>query len=510
MTYLQWFFFYLLLNAIHFVGSWKLYQKAGRKAWEAAIPIYNLFVLTQILDRPRWWVILFFIPVVNNVMIVVTWIDWLYAFNRRKFVDCLSAVITLGGYLIYLNYFKDVTYTGRSDANRETWVSIIVFAIVAVTIIRTYTIEAFSIPTSSMEKTLMVGDFLFVNKMIYGVRFPMTPLSLPILHRNVPLIHCKAFLNEPALPYLRLPAFRHIENGDIVVFNYPGSGRPGDFPGARDNVDKKQFWVKRCVGVAGDSLAVRDGVVFIDGKPLPWPENARPQSSYIATTTNGVMNPKLLAERFDITDRPHSVRGDRRAFVLQLNAESLKAVKGFSNVTAVSEQLYERGFAEPNIFPSDKGWNRDNYGPIYIPKAGDLLTLTEENIAQYRRLIRVYEHHKLRERDGSFFIDGKPTRTYRVQQDYYFMMGDNRHNSEDSRYWGYVPMEYVVGKPLFIWFSWNAHARGVAKIRWNRLMTLVGDKAGHRSYALWAIAVLIAAYLIYSTYRSLRKRQTPS
>ncbi|MEH0008429.1 MAG: signal peptidase I [Flavobacteriales bacterium] len=507
MTYLQWFLCYLLVNAVHFIGSWKLYQKAGRKAWEAAIPVYNLVVLTQILDRPRWWVILFFIPVVNNVMVVIIWIDLLYAFNRRKFIDCILVIITLSGYLIYLNYFKDVTYSGRADANRETLVSALVFAIVAVTIIRAYTIEAFTIPTSSMEKTLMIGDFLFVNKMIYGARLPITPLTLPLIHRKVPLIHCSAFLNEPALPYLRFPAFRAIKNGDLVVFNYPGSGKPGDFPGAGDNVDKKPFWVKRCVGIAGDSLAVRNAAVFINGKPLPWPENARPQSSYIATTTNGVMNPKLLAERFDITDPPYRVLGDRHTFALQLNAENLKAVKRFANVTAIKEERYEKGFAEPGIFPADKNWNRDNYGPIYIPQAGDVLTLTRENIAQYRRLIRVYEHHKLEERDGAFFIDDKPTHTYRVQQNYYFMMGDNRHNSFDSRYWGYVPMEYIVGEPLFIWFSWNAHARGIAQIRWGRLMTLVDDKAGHRTSYLWVVALLILAYSGYSIYRK-RKRQT--
>lgn len=507
MTYLQWFLFFLLLNAIHCLGTWKLYQRAGRKAWEAAIPVYNLWVLMEIVERPRWWVFLFFIPVINNVMIAVVWVDLLYAFGKQKKADYLLVILTMGFYLLYLNYFEAPTYARRTQARRETWLSALLFAIVVATVVRTYAIEAFTIPTSSMEKTLMVGDFLFVNKMVYGVRLPMTPFSLPMLHRDIPLIKGKVFINKPSLPYFRFPAFRAVKNGDIVVFNYPGSGKPGDFEGAEDNIDKKLFWVKRCVGIAGDSLEVRDGQVFINGQALPWTENALPQTSYTVNTSNGLLNPRLLADRFDVTDPPYRVAGDGNRFVLQLNRNNLKAIRGFSNVRSVREERYQAGFEEAGIFPAGRSWNRDHYGPIYIPKAGDVLTLTKDNIAQYRRLITVYEHNRLQERDGQFFINGRPTHTYRVKQNYYFMMGDNRHNSLDSRYWGYVPMACIVGEPFFIWMSWNAHGEGLRHVRWGRVMTLVDDKAGNRRSYLWLVLVLLLAYMGYSTYRKKRQQK---
>jgi signal peptidase I len=225
MTVYQWFVFFLLVQVIHFLGTWKLYEAAGRKRWEAAIPVYNAIVLMKIIGRPTWWTILLFIPIINLIMFPVIWVETLRSFGKRSSLDTFLGITTCGLYLFYVNYTQQLNYLTDRSLNAENktadTVSSLLFAIIVATLVHTYFIQPYTIPTSSLEKSLLVGDFLFVSKMNYGARVPMTTVALPMVHDSIPLTKRKSYLNWPQLPYFRLPAFQKIKNCDIVVFNWP-------------------------------------------------------------------------------------------------------------------------------------------------------------------------------------------------------------------------------------------------------------------------------------------------
>ena len=295
MTLMQWFIFILIIQVIHGLGTWKLYIKAGRKAWEAFVPIYNGVILMKIINRPWWWVILLFLPVVNLIMFIVVWVETARSFGKNTYLDTFLAVITLGFYNYYLNYVADVNYIENRELKPKSssgeWTSSILFAIVAATIVHTYFLQPFTIPSSSLEKSLLVGDFLFVSKFHYGARIPMTTVAAPMVHDTIPErikikgikipipFGGKSYLfddhkdsdswkNKLQLPYLRIPGFEKIERNDIVVFNQPADTLldMNDFHPDRNYykpIDKKTNLVKRCVGIAGDSLEVRNGYVYI-------------------------------------------------------------------------------------------------------------------------------------------------------------------------------------------------------------------------------------------------------
>ena len=230
MTFIEWFIFFLVIQVIHFTGTWKLYQRANRKAWEAAIPIYNAVILMKIINRPKWWVILLFIPVINQLMFPILWIETArsFGFNKRK--DTALVLLTLGFYLFFINYATNSTYKLNRSLKPRTalgeWVSSIAFAIIAATLVHTYVMQPYTIPTSSLEKTLLVGDYLFVSKFHYGARVPTTTIATPMLHDSITTAiisekNTKSYLNKPLLPYLRIPGFQKIKRNDIVVFNWP-------------------------------------------------------------------------------------------------------------------------------------------------------------------------------------------------------------------------------------------------------------------------------------------------
>ncbi|WP_439128755.1 signal peptidase I, partial [Polaribacter sp.] len=289
MTFTEWFIFFLAVQVIHFLGTWKLYVKAGRKAWEAAIPIYNGIVLMQLIKRPKWWIILLFIPVVNLLMFPVIWIETIRTFGFYKKIDSLLVIITLGFYIYYINYATDATYNAdRSIKPRSElgeWVSSITFAIIAATLVHTYFMQPFTIPTSSLEKTLLVGDYLFVSKFHYGARVPSTVIAAPMVHDSLPFTGTASYLKKPQLPYTRLPGLQKIKNNDIVCFNWPVDSlktmwgdNSGDF--TYKPVDKRTNYVKRCVAIAGDSLELRNGYVYINGKKNVLPDRAKLQFYY--------------------------------------------------------------------------------------------------------------------------------------------------------------------------------------------------------------------------------------
>lgn len=350
---------------------------------------------------------------------------------------------------------------GRKSKTRE-WIDAIVFAVIAATIIRTFFFEAFTIPTPSMEKTLMVGDFLFVSKLHYGARTPMTPLSVPFTHQELPIFGGKSYSEAWKLPYYRLPGFSSVQNNDIVVFNYPMEDeRP---------VDKQTHYIKRCIGIGGDTIRIIDRTVYINGKPAMLPKKS--QYIYDIQTDGSSINERTL-QKMDVTDGGRvSMEGQYRFCLTQPNA---KAIKEMSIVKYMQVMNQAAGQADPIIFPQDPNvpWNVDNFGPLYIPKEGATITLTKQNISMYRRVISVYEGNTLVEKDGKIFINGKETNTYTFKMNYYFMMGDNRHNSADSRFWGFVPEDHIVGKAVFIWMSWDSNGSFLSKIRWSRLFNII-------------------------------------
>ncbi|MDA8731629.1 signal peptidase I [Flavobacteriaceae bacterium] len=564
MTFIEWFIFFLVIQVIHFAGTWKLYLRANRKAWEAAIPIYNAVILMKIINRPKWWVILLFIPVINQLMFPIVWIETArsFGFNKRK--DTALVLLTLGFYLFFINYATNSTYKINRSLKPRTalgeWVSSIAFAIIAATLVHTYVMQPYTIPTSSLEKTLLVGDYLFVSKFHYGARVPTTTIATPMLHDSIPTAiisekNTKSYLNKPLLPYVRIPGFQKIKRNDIVVFNWPvdtlvhwmDPSKGTDFK----PLDKKTNYVKRCVGIAGDTLEVRDGYVYINGKQNILPDRAKLQFYNKVYSEKGLSTQKLLRytdkefeRKFVInftsqnqfekvmryaTNNPEKIKDNQfiittsdegvpqwiingyRLDIKEISTKIRKAnitdeiaakLRKDSEVDSVVKVINPKGNKGNNMFPqvTNLSWNTDNYGPIYIPKKGTTVPLNMNSIPFYERIIGDYENNELEVIGEHIFVNGKKSTSYTFKQDYYWMMGDNRQNSLDARSWGYVPFDHVVGKPVLIWFSINE-----GKIRWERLFTTVGGNGEPVSYLMYFL-IAVAGYIGYSFLRKNKKK----
>jgi signal peptidase I len=564
MDYTQWILFILLVQVIHFLGTWKLYVKAGRKAWEAAVPIYNAVVLMRIIRRPAWWVVLLFVPIINLMMFPVVWVETLRSFGRNKLSDTWLVLLTLGFYIYYVNYAVEVEYLKDRDLNPRSasgeWVSSLVFAVVAATLVHTYFIQPYVIPTGSLERTLRIGDLLFVSKFHYGARVPMTTLAAPMVHDTLPVLGVRSYLKKPQLPYMRLPGFQKVSRTDLVVFSWPADTVRQFFKveaGVKKPIDKKSNYVKRCVGVPGDSLEVRDGYVFINGERLQLPGRAKPMYDYAVYSEKGVssrlleqagsddftrtyVTSPLTRAQFEILSGSH-LRGvntrpdgqielltDARGFPIEtirkagiasirevtpreriatLTGEMVATLEKSPSIDSVVRLLEPRGEAGYNIFPQDPRypWNYDQLGPIYIPGEGDRVALTPETLPLYQKIIRDYEGNTVAVEGRQVLVNGAPADTYTFRQDYYWMMGDNRDHSEDSRAWGYVPEDHIVGKPVFIWMSFDNFNEGMAnwRPRWDRIFTTVGGDGEPRSYFRYFLLALVA----YFAFDFLRKRR---
>ena len=514
MSLTGWLIVFLIIQVIHFLGTWKLYVKSGRKAWEAIIPIYNAIILMGIINRPKWWVILLFIPIINLLMFPIIWIETCRSFGFNSNKDTILVVITLGFYLFYINYATNPTYIEDRSLKPRTalgeWVSSIAFAIIAATLVHTYFIQPYTIPTSSLEKTLLVGDYLFVSKFHYGARIPITAVAAPMVHDTIPGIGTKSYisdskeesyvnsiLNKIALPYLRLPGITKIKRNDIVVFSWPADSTNymwGDKSGkfTYKPIDKKTNYVKRCVGVPGDSLSVRDGYVFINGKRTVLPENAKPQWTHIVDTNGKQLQPQDLV-KYNIREGGRSREG---IYYLNLTDDEAEAIAKNPIVKSIVKDITPNGKYNKDIFPHHPKytWNMDNFGPIYIPKQGATVALNSETIPFYEQIIRRYEHNALTIFGDDIYINGKKETSYTFKQDYYWMMGDNRQRSLDARAWGYVPFDHVVGTPIMVWFSYDAQT---SSVRWNRLFTTVGNGKSKSYFWLGIIAVIAILFNLF-------------
>ncbi len=397
---------------------------------------------------------------------------------------------------------EDVTYIKDRSLKPRTatgeWVSSIAFAVIAATLVHTYFMQPYTIPTSSLEKSLLIGDFLFVSKFHYGARVPMTTIAAPMVHDTLPIIKTKSYLKIPQLPYLRLPALQKIKQNDIVVFSWPVDTVEQFFKRTnrkiRKPIDKKSNYVKRCVGISGDSLEIRDGYVFINGKKNELPDRARLQFWYETDTDGKALSVKTLKSRYHVRERYRLQDGN---YILNLADEDAKLISNNPTVKSLNKRLAPKGQGE-DVFPNvnSLNWNKDNFGPIYIPEEGHTVELNMQSLPFYKQIIVEYEKNTLRVENGQIYLNGNadPVVSYTFKQNYYWMMGDNRHNSEDSRYWGYVPYDHVVGKPVFIWFSWNSDGQGLDKIRWERLFTTVGGSGKPISFFFPFVGLMVLFY----------------
>lgn len=413
----------------------------------------------------------------------------------------------------------------RSHPNKTvrvtcSWIGDILFAVIGVALISMFFFQNFAIPSSSLEKTMLIGDKLFVSKLAYGPRMPITPIHVPLTHNTLPISGGKSYMDHPQWKYRRLKGFGHVQREDLVVFNFPA----GDTVALKKTnpdyytlckiygrdvvwsdkiqfgnvvyrpVDRRDHFVKRCVGMPGDNLQIINNQLYINGKPEHNP--SRMQLNYWVQTDGTPLNQELLDDlginyrdvavmQSDATQQFIKGTGFKALadgqfgliYHLPLTTKMLETIKREPYVKAIS---VEQDNSTDLIYPLtiNTGWTRDNYGPVWIPRKGMKVKLNENALALYSRCIKNYEGHDLKvNTDGTVLIDGKPADTYTFGQDYYFMMGDNRHMSADSRYWGFVPEDHIVGKPAFIWLSTNDE-KGLfnGKIRWSRMMRPVKDK----------------------------------
>ena len=565
MTFFQWFIFFIIIQFIHGIGSWKLYKLCGYKSYLAFIPIYNAIILMKIINRPWWWVILLFIPIINLLIIPVIWVETIRSFGKNKFIDTFLVLISLGFYIYSINYSKNLDYVVNRDINPKTgigeWISSIIFAVILATIVHTYFIQPYIIPTGSLEKSLLVGDFLFVSKFHYGARVPQTAVSFPMVHDTIIGTGIRSYLKKPQIPYLRIPGFQKIKRNEIVTFSWPADTVRQFFvkeKGVKKPIDKKSNYVKRCVAIPSDTLEIKNGIIFINGKKSIMPYRAKPIFNYSVNNQNGISTSKLsssgikIQRKFRIKDITQQKLNQMRPYILRLmdnNPNNFTIITDFKGIpydvrssgrivmTEITEkemdvflteqeaEILEKSRLVDSItrnfnkiksyntqfFPNDIrfNWNEDNFGPIIIPKKGEKIKLNSINLPIYKKLIRDYEKNSLDLKNGSIFINNIKTEHYIFKQNYYWMMGDNRYKSEDSRSWGFVPEDHIVGKPVFIWMSIEGINGGFKnwKIRWNRVFTTVNLDGEPKSYRWHFLFTILIIYGI-TEYRKRKKSES--
>ncbi|MFD2966688.1 signal peptidase I [Sphingobacterium bambusae] len=495
----MWYIIFTVFTVAALYGLWLLYKKAGKQGWEAVVPFYREYVMAQLTARPTWWVILLLVPIVNIFIFYGLYLDLLKSFGKRRFWETAVAILLPFIFLPLWGRDPKVKYLGQANTEEfnkkyfykktvgREWADAIIFATVAATLIRGFLLEAYMIPTGSMERSLLIGDFLFVSKLNYGPRVPMTPLAFPFAHHTMPITEGKAYSELIQLPYKRLPGFQKIERNDVVVFNFPAGdtvilehqdqsyydivrymGKEAvhnQFTVVTRPIDKRENYIKRCVGLPGDVVSMENAQLVVNGQPGFVPPEM--QMDYLVQTDQNGLNPERMKDlrlEYGPTDQEN-------VFKVFMTVDEAAIVKGWGNVKEVVMNVLDKSQALGDTYPHNDNykWNFDNFGPITIPAQGWTVNLDSLTVPMYARAIRDYEGNTLEKRNDGYYINGAKAASYTFKQNYYWMMGDNRHNSLDSRGWGFVPEDHIVGKALFTWMSYDEQGSFLSKIRWSRI-----------------------------------------
>lgn len=533
----------LILSLLMGISTWKLFKKMGYSPLFAFIPFYNYFIILKETKHPKWWAILSYLPIVGPIMMSVFHIYLMKKFGKSLFQNQLLTVILPFIYMATVNYSKDVeiedenaddffiTDEEKNAKKKDTFIGSITFAVVFATIIHVFVTQPFGIPTGSMERTLLVGDFLFVNKWSYGYRMPMRPVAIPFLQGTImdtgqkgnPKDDPKSYVDAIKLPYTRIFQFNKPQKNDVVVFNYPQDS-------VHTAIDRKDPYVKRCVAVAGDIFEMRAGRLFVNGKPETVLGDQEVQHRYIVNTGSQLDIPALYnTYGFLPVQEIQAEKGYIYAFQ-GLTDKTAQEIKQLPQVIDMKEDVTAKGEAAvyykdeaktkidttQSIFPINKPWNQDWYGPLKIPKKGDVVAINSETLPMYQWIISEYEHNSLQKSNGKILINGKEASQYTIQQDYYMMVGDNRDASLDARFFGFVPEENIVGKPMFTWMSLQGAFKDSSssyqapfKIRWERMFKATNTGEANKTSYWWIAAMILILFFGWEYFMKLfRKKKT--
>ncbi len=545
MEYLLTYLLYVaVLSVLMGISTWKFFRAMGYHPALAFVPFYNYSIIQKETGHPRWWVVLAYLPIVGPIMMSVFHLFLMRHFGRRSLADQVLTVVLPFIYMAYVNYsstlevekpaafdFEDEEETGKKD----TFLGSVTFAVVFATVIHVFFTQPFGIPTGSMERTLMVGDFLFVNKWSYGYRLPMRPLAIPFLQGTImdtgekgnPKDDPKSYAEGVKLPYQRIFQFKKPQRNDIVVFNYP-----------QDSVhiatDRKDPYVKRCVAVAGDELEMRAGRLFVNGKPEVELGDQQKQHKYIVTT-GSQLDIQSLYKIYGFLPVQEIPTNNGFIYDFQgLTDQTAKDIEQLPQVIEIKEHIWPKDSAavaykinaahdaytknidsSQSIFPINKKWNQDWYGPLRVPKKGDVVPLTQETLPEYQWIISEYEHHHLENKNGQIFIDGKPATQYTIEQDYYMMIGDNRDASLDARFFGFVPEENIVGSPMFTWLSVeglfpdrsSSYQPDGKRLRWDRMFKATNTGEAEKTSYWWIAAIVLILFFGWDFFAKLFRKK---
>ncbi|AZA82670.1 signal peptidase I [Chryseobacterium lactis] len=533
----------LVLSILMGISTWKLFKKMGYSPLFAFIPFYNYFIILKETKHPKWWAILSYLPIVGPIMMSVFHLYLMKKFGKTLFKDQILTVILPFIYMATVNYSKDVeledenanelflTDEEKNAKKKDTFLGSITFAVVFATIIHVFVTQPFGIPTGSMERTLLVGDFLFVNKWSYGYRLPMRPLAIPFLQGTImdtgqkgnPKDDPKSYVDGVKLPYTRILQFNKPQKNDVVVFNYPQDS-------VHTAIDRKDPYVKRCVATAGDTFEMRAGRLFVNGKPETVLGDQEVQHRYTVTTGSQLDIPALYNTYGFLPVQEVQTNNGYLYGFQGLTDKTAKEIKALPQVIDMKEEVSPKGEAAvyyrdeaktkidttQSIFPINKPWNQDWYGPLRIPKKGDVVAINAETLPMYQWVISEYEHNSLEKKDGKIFINGKEANQYTIQQDYYMMVGDNRDASLDARFFGFVPEENIVGKPMFTWMSLqgafadnSSTYQAPFKIRWERMFKATNTGEANKTSYWWIAAMILILFFGWEYFVKLfRKKKT--
>lgn len=529
MNLLPWILLALLIIE-HTIFLPSLFKRAGQVGWHGAVPGLNYWTWLKVIERPWYWIFMLLVPGINLAMLVIMQVEIGIAFNQRSMAEQWKIGALPWLFLPILSKSEQAhagprDWTKKKKSVGRDWGESILWALIVATVVRTFFFEAFTIPTASMEGSMLVGDYLYVSKTSYGAKIPQTPVAVPLIHNALPGTLTPSYNSWFSLPYTRLPGWRDIERYDAVVFNFPHgdsivvdpqlvghdyygilrreaitqcqgdldlfeSNREGYLNLARESLtkkhgissrplDKQENYVKRCVALPGETLEVKEGLIHINGEALVPPDGV--QFEYRALFKSqldarrafkglGLTNVDLGSARME---------GDQIEVILALTESERVLLKNGSLAQSIERMDVSGRRGSMEMFPNVRSaefnqWDPDNVGPILLPNEGLTVELNQRNLDLYRRVISVYEGHDLQETPDVVRIDGAEVTHYTFEQDYYWMMGDNRHRSADSRMWGFVPANHVVGRASFIWFSKQNEAQhGESKIRWDRMFKSV-------------------------------------